>query len=72
MSERSTGGYSINIKKVKMKGDLLTVYVTEKEPLEGEIVTESVTYPIVQMNLNTLLFLRDILNYEMRGKLSRI
>ena len=72
MSERSTGGYSINIKKVKMKRDLLTVYVTEKEPLEGEIVTESVTYPIVQMNLNTLLFLRDILNYEMRGKLSRI
>lgn len=64
MGEKPTGGYFINIKKVKIKGLDIIVYVSEKEPSIGEIVTEALTYPIAQIKLNEFPASIKIINYD--------
>ena len=64
MGEKPTGGYSINIRKTKIKKLDIIIYVSEKEPGIGEIVTEALTYPITQIKLNTYPSQIQIVNYD--------
>ena len=64
MGEKQTGGYSIEIKKIKIKGNNVSIYVTEKVPGEDEIVTEALTYPIVQIKFNQFPSSIEVRNYE--------
>ena len=64
MGERPTGGYSINIRKIKIKESSVTIYVTEKAPFEGEIVTEAITYPIISLRFNTVPHIEEIINSD--------
>jgi hypothetical protein len=64
MGEMPTGGYSINIKKTKIKRFNIDIYVSEKAPGEGEIVAQSKTYPIVQIKLNAFPKFIKVYNYD--------
>ena len=64
MGKRPTGGYSIYIKKIKVKGDIITIDVTEKTPFEGEIVTEAETYPIIKIKFNSVPIIKEIINSD--------
>ena len=64
MGERPTGGYSIYIKKIKAKDGIVTIYVTEKSPFEGEIVTEATTYPVAKIIFNMCPFVEEIINSD--------
>ena len=64
MGERPSGGYSINIRKIKIKGLDLIIYVTEKEPGVGEAVTDALTYPIIKIKLNAYPSGIEIINYD--------
>ena len=64
MGERPTGGYSIYIKKIKAQDGIVTIYVTEKSPFEGEIVTEATTYPVVKINFNICPKVKEIINSD--------
>ena len=64
MGKRPTGGYSINIKKIKVKSLKVTIYVTEKSPKEGEKVSKAVTYPIVKIRLNAVPSIVEIINSD--------
>ena len=64
MGEKPTGGYSINIRKTKIKKLDIIIYVSEKEPGKGEIVTQDLTYPITQIKLNTYPSQIQIVNYD--------
>ncbi len=64
MGERPTGGYSISIRKTKIKDLDLIIYVSEKEPGVGEIVTEALTYPVVQIKLNEYPSSIKVINFD--------
>ena len=64
MGEKPTGGYSISIRKTKIKKLAIIIYVSEKEPGLGEIVTEALTYPIAQIKLNAYPSNIQIVNYD--------
>ena len=64
MGEKPTGGYSISIRKTKIKKLAIIIYVSEKEPGLGEIVTEALTYPIAQIKLNAYASNIQIVNYD--------
>ena len=64
MGEKNTGGYSIRIQKVKIKGNSVSIYVTEKVPGMNEFVTDAFTYPIVQIKFNHLPSKVEVINYE--------
>ena len=64
MGEQARGGYSIDVKKIKIKGNSATIYVTEKVPGKEEAVTDALTYPIVQVKFNQFPSRITILNYE--------
>ena len=64
MGEKPSGGYSIEIKKVKINRDTATIYVSEKVPDKNEVVTEALTYPIVQIKFNFLPSFVEIINSE--------
>ena len=64
MGEKTTGGYSIDVKKVKIKGNSAIIYVREKIPGENEVVTDAFTYPIVQVKFNKFPTKITVLNYD--------
>ena len=64
MGKRPTGGYSIYIKKIKVKGLFVTIDVLEKSPFEGEIVTEAETYPIIKLKFNAVPTKVEIINID--------
>jgi hypothetical protein len=64
MGEKPSGGYSIEIKKVKINRDTATIYVSEKVPGKNEVFTEALTYPIVQIKFNFLPSFVEIINSE--------
>ncbi|MFZ5596934.1 MAG: stalk domain-containing protein [Bacillota bacterium] len=43
--EKSTGGYSIKVESIELKGETLMVYYTLHSPGPGDMVTQAVTYP---------------------------
>lgn len=52
MGEKPTGGYSIKIMEAKQRGDKIMIKYSVKTPAEGDIVTESITYPSDSTNVN--------------------
>lgn len=49
---KNTGGYGIEISKVNVNGTKVQIYVKEYSPEPGMIVTQALTYPIVQIEFN--------------------
>ena len=68
MGQKPSSGYSIDIKKVKIKGEIVTIYVNEKVPGREEMVDDVITYPIVQIKFNHLPSEVTILNYDSGDK----
>ena len=64
MGEKLSGGYSIGIKKVKIKANSVIIYVYEKTPGKNEPVTDAFTYPKVQIKFNHEPESISIINYE--------
>ena len=64
MGRRPSAGYSINIKKTKIKGFDVAIYVSEKEPGKGEMVDVVLTYPIVQIKFNSYPHRIEVFNYD--------
>ena len=64
MGKWPTGGYSIYITKIKLKGFIVTIDVKEKTPFEGEIVTEDETYPIIKIKFNADPIIIEIINSD--------
>ena len=64
MGEKTTGGYSIGIQKVKIKGNKVSIYVIEKVPGMNEMVIQAFTYPIIQIKFNYLPSTVEVINYE--------
>ena len=64
MGEKPTAGYSIEIQKVKIKGNNASIYVSEKVPGKDEMVDDVITYPFVQVKFNHLPYIIEIINYE--------
>ena len=64
MGEKPSGGYSIGIQKIKIKGNRVSIYISEKVPGKDEDVTDALTYPIVQVKFNHLPSFVEVINYE--------
>ncbi len=45
LGEKSTGGYSLKRKELKIENESITVVIEEIEPAPGTMVTEAFTYP---------------------------
>ena len=52
MGERNTGGYSITVTKVEIKGNEATVYVKETSPELDAVTTQVLTQPIAQVEFS--------------------
>ena len=72
MGQMYCGGYSINVKEVKTEGDIATIYVEEKSPGKDEIVTDALTYPIIQVKFYQIPSRIKILNYDTGESFSRL
>ena len=64
MGEKPTAGYSIEIQKVKIKGNNASIYIREIVPGKDEMVDDVITYPIVQIKFNHLPSFVEVINYE--------
>ena len=58
-----TVGYSIEIRKIKIKGNNVSIYVVEKEPI-NIMISDFNIYPIVQIKFNHLPSIVEVINYE--------
>ena len=72
MGKKPTGGFSINVQKVKIKENSVNIYVIEKVPNPGDIVTEAFTYPSVSIKFNKIIDDIEVLNYETGLKFNRL
>ena len=52
MGKKQSGGYHIEIQKVKIKGNSVTIYVNEIIPKPGDLITAAITYPIAKIKFN--------------------
>jgi hypothetical protein len=64
MGQMPSTGYSIEIKKIKIKGNNTQIIVTEKVPPKDVGEDTVLTYPIVQVKFNHLPSSVEIMNYE--------
>ena len=64
MGKRFSGGYSIGIKKVKIKSNSVIVYIYEQFPRKDDVVTDALTYPIAQIKFNHEPENISFINYE--------
>ena len=64
MGEKPTDGYSIGIKKIKIKEYDATIYITEKVPGKDSFEDDVLTYPIVQVKFNHMPSSLEVTNYE--------
>jgi len=64
MGQMPSTGYSIEIKKIKIKGNNAQIIVTEKVPPKDVGEDTVLTYPIVQVKFNHLPSSVEIMNYE--------
>ena len=53
MGEKSSGGYEISVKNVKLTKDKVLVYIDKKQPKAGENVTMAMTYPFCLVKINS-------------------
>ena len=72
MGEKPNGDYSIEIKKIKIKGYNVSIYVIEKDPGKDEDVTDEITFPIVQVKFNQFPSSIEVKNYETGDLLERV
>ena len=45
-------GYSIDVSKVEINDNSVTIYVEEKTPIPGALYGQVITYPIVKVKFN--------------------
>ena len=60
--QRPSGGYSIEVNKVKIKGTQATIYVKESKPSGGSITV--ITYPITRVVFNIIPSSVTVVNYD--------
>ena len=60
--QRPSGGYSIEVNKVKIKGTQATIYVKESKPSGGSITV--LTYPIARVVFNIIPTSVTVINYD--------
>ena len=60
--QRPSGGYSIEVNKVKIKGTQVTIYVKETKPSGGSITV--ITYPISRVEFNIIPTSVTVVNYD--------
>ena len=49
--EKRTGGYSINVTQVEDNEGKTIITVNERNPVQGEITTQVITYPVVAIQI---------------------
>ena len=54
MGTQSTGGYNISVVKVNIIDGGVQIYVEETSPSKDVIVTDAITYPIIQIEFNQM------------------
>ena len=64
MGAKNSGGYSIEIKNVKIQKKDVYIIVTENSPGQGQTVTMDLTYPYVQIRFNRCPKILIIMNDE--------
>ena len=64
MGQMPSTGYSIEIKKIKIKGNNAQIIVTEKVPPKDVGEDTVLTYPVVQVKFNHLPSSVEVINYE--------
>ena len=72
MGEKRSGGYFIEIQKVKIKGNSAEIYVNEILPKPDDIVTDVITYPIAKIKFNKEPDEIVVINNETGDKFKRI
>ena len=72
MGEKRSGGFFIEIKKVKIKGNSVIIYVNEILPKPGDAVTDAITYPIAKIKFNKEPDEIEVVNNETGEKFKRI
>ena len=72
MGEKTSGGFYIEIQKVKIKGNSVTIYVNEIVPKPGDVVTDAITYPIAKIKFNKVPDEIEVVNNETGEKFNRI
>ena len=72
MGEKPSGGFYIEIQKVKIKENSVTIYVNEILPKPGDIVTDAITYPIAKIKFNKVPDEIEVVNNETFEKFNRI
>ena len=60
--QRPSGGYTIEVNKVKIKGTQATIYVKETKPSGGSITV--ITYPIARVEFNIIPTSVTVVNYD--------
>ena len=53
LGEKNTGGYSIDLTKIRVNNSSATIYVKENKPAVGSSVTQAFTYPILKIEFET-------------------
>ena len=64
MGEKPNGGYSIEVRKVKVNRDTAKILVIEKVPGKNEVVTDALTYPIAQVKFNFIPSFVEVINFQ--------
>ena len=64
MGRKPSSGYSIDVKKIKIKGNSVIIFIKETSPEKNKGVDDVLTYPIVQVKFNKLPTKITVINYE--------
>lgn len=68
--QRPSGGYTIEVNKVKIKGTQATIYVKESKPSGGSITV--LTYPIARVEFNIIPTSVTVFNYDTNEEFQKI
>ena len=68
--QRHSGGYTIEVNKVKIKGTQATIYVKESKPSGGSITV--LTYPIARVEFNIIPTSVTVFNYDTNEEFQKI
>ena len=64
MGRKPSSGYYIDVKKIKIKGNSVIIFIKETSPGKNEGVDDVLTYPIVQVKFNKLPTKITVINYD--------
>jgi len=68
--QRPSGGYTIEVNKVKIKGTQATIYVKESKPSGASITV--LTYPIARVEFNIIPTSVTVFNYDTNEEFQKI